>query len=244
VSTIKSNCWFSEHEVKFKLETGIYQNIIEFLIVNKISFLADMNLDFTIIPFNLHGKGNSKNLLDYISKNSENVILIKSFFEYFIIQIAKIKYDTGKLIKFNFNLTESWENMQISIYSQLSSPIEPNWNYVGILQVGHIESEGTNIYGYSMNEFMNFGNLTPPIPGDYDSIGIVWVDSVSQIGINTYQLGSLYPPFDDTANIEYIEIDETRFNILWTGNEWAANSETNPFPPIGSSCNIKIKYGI
>jgi hypothetical protein len=116
MATIKSNCWFLDHNVKFKLETGIYQNIVDFLIVNNISFLTDMNIDFTIIPFNLHGKGNSKNLLDYISKNSENVALIKSFLEYFIIQIAKIKYYNGKLINFNFNITENWENMQITIY--------------------------------------------------------------------------------------------------------------------------------
>ena len=115
MATIKSTCWFSEHEVKFKLETGIYQNIIDFLIINNISFLAEMKLDFTTIPINLHGKGNSRNLLDYISKNSENVVLIKSFLEYFMIQIAKIKYN-DKLIIFYFNLIDSWDNMQLSIF--------------------------------------------------------------------------------------------------------------------------------
>lgn len=83
--TIKSTCWYYEHIVHFKLKTGIYENIVVFLIDNKISFLTTMDLDFTNIPINLHGKGNSKNLLDYLSKNKENFILIYNF-DYFAMQ--------------------------------------------------------------------------------------------------------------------------------------------------------------
>jgi hypothetical protein len=113
---IKSTCWYSEHIVHFKLNTGIYENIIVFLNENNISFLTTMKLDFTNIPFNLHGKGNSENLLDYLSKNNKNVTLIYNFIEYFLKQIAKIKYSNGKFLNFYIDFNDNWENLQISIY--------------------------------------------------------------------------------------------------------------------------------
>jgi hypothetical protein len=117
--TIKSTCWFNKHIVHFKLKTGKYENIIVFLNDNKISFFTTMELDFTNIPHNLHGKGNSKNLLDYLSKNNDNITLIYNFIEYFMKNIAKIKYNNGKLINYHISSNDNWENSQISIYSYI-----------------------------------------------------------------------------------------------------------------------------
>lgn len=65
-------CWFDEHNVRFKLKTGNYTNIIVFLSEHKLSFLSEMKLNFDNIPINLHGNGYSYNLLQYLSNNIDD----------------------------------------------------------------------------------------------------------------------------------------------------------------------------
>ena len=55
------------------------ENIITFLDFHELSFLKYMKLDFTQIPFLLHGKGKSENLLEYLANNTDNDILIVQF---------------------------------------------------------------------------------------------------------------------------------------------------------------------
>jgi len=113
--------------------------------------------------------------------------------------------------------------------------------YEGVMTVGFYDAgSGDSIYGYSVNP--NFGTLTPLINGDYDAFVIGWFNTLGLIGLGSSLSSVSCPPFDEAGNVEYIEIDGIRFNTAWTGNEWAASSVTNPFPPIGETCTIKIKY--
>lgn len=109
-----SSCLFNGHRVKFILILGIYQNIITFLETNEISFLSTMELDFTQIPLILHGKGVSKNLLEYLSNNSSNSTLISKFLNYFI-GLINIKYSNNENLKFQFFENSNWQNMNLEI---------------------------------------------------------------------------------------------------------------------------------
>lgn len=60
---IPSTCWNSTNTVKFNLYIGEYQNLIIFLDNHELAYLTEIELDFTVIPTKLHGKGVSKNLI-------------------------------------------------------------------------------------------------------------------------------------------------------------------------------------
>lgn len=113
---IQSKVWFNNNWVLFSLNINTYQNIITFLESNGLSFLTTMSLDFNTIPFVLHGKGNSKNLLEYLGNNTDNAILIKQFLVYFITDIVIMKYYlSGEKINFEF-LDNSWQDMSMLVY--------------------------------------------------------------------------------------------------------------------------------
>jgi hypothetical protein len=123
---IESLVWYSDHWVKFRLILGDYENIITFLEYNELSFLKIMNLDFTQIPFLLHGKGNSKNLLQYLANNTEDNILITQFIDYFLKFIIKMKYYySGENVVFYFGESLKWQNTNVNFYNS-----EINNNYV------------------------------------------------------------------------------------------------------------------
>lgn len=109
--TIPAICWDSKNWVKFKFNPSNYKNIITFLEESRIYFLAEMTLDFTKIPYLLHGKGKSQNLLQYLANNVEDISLIRSFLQYFVISIVQIKYISGKMLNFHFTESSDWQNM-------------------------------------------------------------------------------------------------------------------------------------
>jgi hypothetical protein len=109
-----SSCLFNGRRIKFILVLGVYQNIITFLEANEISFFSTMELDFTKIPLVLHGKGISKNLLEYLSNNSSNGTLISKFLNYFI-DIINIKYSNNENLKFKFSENSEWQNIKLEI---------------------------------------------------------------------------------------------------------------------------------
>lgn len=81
--TIQAKIWYDNHWVLFSLGIGSYQNIITFLQENNIFFLAEMELNFDLIPLSLHGKGISYNLLGYLANNSDDNKLILNFLRLF-----------------------------------------------------------------------------------------------------------------------------------------------------------------
>ena len=110
---IPASCLNIDHRVKFNLKLGIYQNIIAFLKDNNILFFSEMKLDFTQIPLELHGFGNSKNLIEYLANNNLDNILILNFLNYYLNSILKIEYTYKDDILFYFNLNNEWQNMNL-----------------------------------------------------------------------------------------------------------------------------------
>ena len=89
---IPSKFWFNDHWVRFNIIIGEHQNVITFLESNNILFLSEFTLDFSTIPIELHGNGNSKNLLEYLSNNVDNYSLVSKFLDYFLNIILNMKY--------------------------------------------------------------------------------------------------------------------------------------------------------
>ena len=114
---MSSYFWFIDHWVKFRLSIGNYQNIITFLEYHDLSFLSEMAINFDQIPLPLHGKGTSRNLLEYLSNNSDDNALILNFLNYFIVVILKLKYSSGRPIYFNFLENTDWTNITLLIPS-------------------------------------------------------------------------------------------------------------------------------
>ena len=121
---IDSLVWASDRWIKFKLDIGIYENIITFFDSQGLLFLTTLELDFTKIPFSLHGKGDSKNLLQYLSNNKDDENLILKFIEYFMDNIIQIKYYySGERVLFKLTESEKWQNINIDFYN-------PSVNYI------------------------------------------------------------------------------------------------------------------
>ena len=117
---IPSKVWLIDHWVKFNLISGNYQNIMIFFKYNKLNFLAEMKIDFSVIPISLHGKNNSVNIIEYLSNNSDNIILIYNFLNYFLTNIVILSYLSGQNCNFNFEIN-SWQNMNLIIHSTISN---------------------------------------------------------------------------------------------------------------------------
>lgn len=129
---IESLVWSGDHWVKFRLVLGNYENIIAFLDYHNLFFLTTLELDFTQIPFLLHGKGNSTNLLQYLANNTNNSSLIFQFIEYFIVYIIQMKYYySGERVAFNFFENDKWQNMNIDVYD--TSELSNNYVFDGYI---------------------------------------------------------------------------------------------------------------
>ena len=116
---IPSKCWYEDNWVEFNLQIDEYENIIDFLYLNKLDFLANMNIDFDSIPISLHGRGRSKNLLDYLANNTNNISLIKDFIQYFIFNMTKIKYFTGEKLNYNLSDSSKWQTSKMLVSGYL-----------------------------------------------------------------------------------------------------------------------------
>jgi hypothetical protein len=112
---VPSKFWNVDHWVKFRLLTDTYENFIAFLNANGLSFLAQLELNFDNIPINLHGKGVSKNLEEFLSKNTDDVSLILRFLYYFITDIIDMRYNSGKKIIFHFFESSTWQSMNFDV---------------------------------------------------------------------------------------------------------------------------------
>jgi len=139
---IPSYFWLNDHWVKFRLIVNNYQNIISFFDAHDISFLSEMTLDFTKIPLILHGKGNSKNLLEYLSKNTDDNNLILSFLTYFMVHIIKMKYNSGELLNFNFETQTKWQETNFVVHA-------PNIPITNFILNFNIQNIGDSVFIYA-----------------------------------------------------------------------------------------------
>jgi len=117
---VPAKFWYSSYWINFKLKLGQYDNFLTFLEIHQLSFLAEMELDFSTIPTSLHGQGTSENLLQYIANNTSNSSLILNFINYFILTIVDFRYSTGKKLKYSFGSCSTWQDCAIDIKSSYS----------------------------------------------------------------------------------------------------------------------------
>ena len=122
---ISASCQNIDHRVKFKLNLGIYQNILTFLNDHELSFLSKMKLDFTQIPVELHGYGRSENLMMYLANNNLNPTLIFNFLNYFL-NIIDIEYNYKDNIIFKFVENEQWQNINLYVYVEFTTTTTTN----------------------------------------------------------------------------------------------------------------------
>ena len=119
MATTQAKCWYVDHWVQFTLTPGIYENIITFLESQELFFLGEMNLDFDIIPIDLHGWGRSQNLLDYLAKNTDNNDLILNFLLYFFNYICEFCYLDGTKIVFSLIGGPEWQGLGFKISGEI-----------------------------------------------------------------------------------------------------------------------------
>ena len=122
---VPAKCLYQGQWVNFNLIIGNFDNIIVFLNANNVAFLTTMELDFTSIPLVLHGRGRSRNLLEYLSNNNDNNSLISKFLNYFLSDIADIRYFSDKKINFNLSTNTKWQDTIFTVTGPYIPPITP-----------------------------------------------------------------------------------------------------------------------
>jgi hypothetical protein len=201
--------------VKFKAKTGYYQNIISFFEDCDILFMSTMKLDFTKIPFNLHGNGNSENIIEYLAKNNDNPNLIYNFLNYFITDISKIKYDDDQKLIFEFLPNENWQNLNLLIYKRFlptTTTTAPTTTTTAPTTTTTTTTSPINILKLTYN------NLT--------DIPVLDVNSLSDWN-NYFELPTYGSPFDsiqisgNTVNLQNASTITLKNNIFGTGNTTA-----------------------
>lgn len=108
---MKAYFLYKNNKVNFTLIPGEYKNIMVFLESHNISFLSEIMLNFDNIPILLHGNGNgnSKNLIEFLSKNKHNT-LIKNF-----LNIINVCYSSSQKLNFMLDGETNWQNIKINI---------------------------------------------------------------------------------------------------------------------------------
>lgn len=118
---MKASLLYNNNRVHFNLIPNNYQNIIVFLETNNILFVSEMQLDFSKIPLQLHGRGNSNNLLDYLSNNNNDYNLLFNFLNYFIMIIINVQYESGNNLIFSFLENVGWQEMMMFVPSSTTT---------------------------------------------------------------------------------------------------------------------------
>ena len=159
---IASKVWSIDHWVRFRLIIGEYQNIMDFLLNNNILFLSEINIDFNNIPLFLHGNGKSKNLLEYLSNNNENLELIIDFLNYYFVFIIQAKYYyTNENLFFEILKNTTWQNSPVIIYNQpitttttTTSPKILELTFDDIINANTLVGDASNVVDW--NTFFGF----------------------------------------------------------------------------------------
>jgi len=111
--------------------------------------------------------------------------------------------------------------------------IAPYWDYEGTLTVGFYDNTGQYLYGYdSEGEPYNFGSISPM---NSDIVSLSWNSDQPPSEPYTILVGSL--AID--RQISEVYIDGTIYNLSESGTLIGIS---NPFPAVGESCTIKLKY--
>ena len=215
---IKSKCFVNSHWIGFNLLIGSYDNIITFLDAQKLLFLSELYLDFSTIPFELHGKGHSSNLLQYLANNTDDNLLVSRFLEYFLNVTLDMRYLSGKKIDFILPEESNWQNFTVSILNPYTTTTTTTATPIIYGQSVMFIYQDNGIYKYKVNNFTE-NMLTDELSFDLDS-NIWYIDqylSVTDKGFieifyddnNTYKIliinvdGSIYYQKDITNYYNY-----------------------------------------
>lgn len=117
-STEPAYCWSVTHNVKFTLLIGQYINVLDFFNKHNLSFLLTDEINFSVIPSYLIGKGSARNLAEYLKLNEDNYKLTLSFLSYFISTICDFRYSINdKKLNYTYQETnkKSWQNVFITV---------------------------------------------------------------------------------------------------------------------------------
>ena len=203
---LKSKCWVNDHWINFDLMLGTYDNIITFLNAQKLSFLSEIHLDFSNIPLELHGKGNSINLLQYLANNTDDNALISRFLEYFLNMTLDMRYVSGKKIDFLFPEDSSWQNFTVSILN----PYTTTTSTTTLAPIISGESvmfifKEDNIFKYKINNFTE-DIITDKLSFDLDS-NIWYIDRY--ISVTDKGFIEIFYDDDNTYKIFIINLNGT-----------------------------------
>jgi len=230
---------FADHKINFNLGICLYQNIITFLEENNILFLSNMKLNFDLIPLELHGKGNSSNLLEYLSKNdNENIY---KFINYFLFDIIKIDTYNSDIF-FEIKMKSDWQNINITVFEKYITTIAPTTTTTTIAAIYNtmltVGTPYTSVYGYVFFSNVTVGELNPNCS---NIIQLTWTQILTTGTIILRSLihysSGLLVRID---NIEYLLCflyEETLDGINYV---YSLDNVSNPFPNVGETCAVII----
>jgi len=125
--------WSASKWINCKIRVSVYENILTFLNINNMSYVAEMQIDFSKIPDNLRGSGSSKNLITYLDNNIRNNSLIVKFLNYFIISILQIQYNNGNKINLKISESYNWKNSSIEVLGGFFIPTSESTDIISIV---------------------------------------------------------------------------------------------------------------
>jgi len=204
---IKSKCWVVDHWVVFTLTINAYENIMTFLNAQNLLFLSNIELDFSTIPLELHGNGESKTLVQYLANNTDNNALISKFLDYFLnVQFNMKYYYTGEQITFYFPEESGWQNFQIyfnppATTTTTSTTFNPIINGESVM----FYFQENNIYKYVINDFTT-ETLTNTMSFDLDS-NIWYIDQ--RFSVENKGFITIFYDDDNTYRIFINRLDGT-----------------------------------
>lgn len=115
----KAKLWINNQWVYFTLVYGRYTNIITFLDSHDLSFIKINYIDFNQVPITLHGFGNSINLMNYLSNNEGNNVLINKFIDYFLKEL-NFKFTDNSTATVLFEPALDWRDSNVVVpYSEI-----------------------------------------------------------------------------------------------------------------------------
>ena len=110
----QAKCWVFDHWVLFRIIPGEYKNILTFLDVHKLFFVAEIEFDPEKVPIEIRGYGTSKTLLQYLANNDNNSL--SYLFLLYFLDLMDIRYTIDNK-KINWRLLNNsiWQNCKIIV---------------------------------------------------------------------------------------------------------------------------------
>lgn len=129
------------------------------------------------------------------------------------------------------------ENLDVAWYVEVDTCAVESWTYEGVMTVGESVSEDFGVI--FVDDGFLLGNLSPGL--GFENYYILWAAADDFLGI--YALNSNAGVFSSDPII--LSIDGVEYELISFGGdnrEFALEGTGNPFPPVGQTCEIKLRY--